>query len=185
LCCCLIPFAWPFETSNNLLKEDDGSELEKGMAIAESFAENNRIQAVIGHGNSFISIPASTIYNSAELVMLSPSTAPELTQNDYKYIFRNIPNDDEIARQLAIYLAKQGHQRMVIYYSEDSYGRGLANSFEDHAKTEGIGIVDRINYYAGSEDLKRLHSRWRAYGVDGIFIAKTLTEGGQFIVDAG
>ena len=205
----VIGVAWPFETSEDLfnegidlavkevndrggiqgkklrlLKEDDGSELEKGMAIAASFAENKDIQAVIGHGNSFISIPASTIYNSAELVMLSPSTAPDLTKNGYKYIFRNIPNDDEIAQQLAIYLAKQGYKRMVIYYSEDSYGTGLANSFEDHAKTEGISIVDRFNYYADSEDLKRLRNRWRAFGVDGIFIARTLPEGGQFIVEA-
>ncbi|KJS46597.1 ABC transporter substrate-binding protein [Desulfosporosinus sp. BICA1-9] len=207
----VIGVAWPFETNKNLfnegidlavkeinssggikgrelrlLKEDDGSELVKGMAIAESFAENNEIQAVIGHDNSFISIPASAIYNNAGLVMLSPaSTAPELTKNDYKYIFRNIPSDDEIARQLTLYLAEQGYRRMVIYYSDDSYGNGLANSFEDHANSLGITIVDRFDYYTNLEDLRRLHNRWQAYGVDGIFIAKTLPEGGQFISDAG
>lgn len=207
----IIGVAWPFEINKNLfnegidlavqeinssggikgkrirlLKEDDGSELVKGMAIAESFAENKAIQAVIGHDNSFISIPASTIYNNAGIVMLSPaSTAPDLTKNDYKYIFRNIPSDDEIARQLALYLAEQGYQRMVIYYSDDSYGNGLANFFEDHAKTQGITIVDRFNYYTNLEDLRRLNNRWQAYGVDGIFIARTLPEGGQLIFDAG
>lgn len=169
-----------------LLKEDDGSKLEEGMVIAQSFAENKDIQAVIGHDNSYISIPASTIYDQAGLVMLSPaSTAPELTKNGYKRIFRDIPNDDEIARQLAIYLAEQGYQRMVIYYSEDSYGRGLANSFEDHARSQGIAIVDRFSYYTSQEDLRRLQVRWQAYGMDGIFIARTLDEGGQFIFDAG
>lgn len=207
----VIGVAWPFEADKNLfnegidlavkeinsgggikgrelrlLKEDDGSELVKGMAIAESFAENNAIQAVIGHDNSFISIPAAAIYNNAGLVMLSPaSTAPELTKNDYKYIFRNLPSDDEIARQLTLYLAEQGYQRMVIYYSDDSYGNGLANSFEDHAKLLGITIVDRFDYYTNLEDLRRLHSRWQAYGIDGIFIATTLSEGGQLISDAG
>ena len=207
----VIGVAWPFETNKNLfdegidlavqeinrsggikgrelrlLKEDDGSVLEKGMAIAESFAENKAIQAVIGHDNSFISIPASTIYNNAGLVMLSPaSTAPDLTKNDYKYIFRDLPNDDEIARQLAGYLAEQGFRRMVIYYSKDSYGTGLANSFEDQARLQGITIVDRFDYYANSEDLRRLNSRWQAYGVDGIFIARLMPEGGQFIFDAG
>lgn len=207
----VLGVAWPFETSKNLfnegidlavqeinrsggiqgkelrlLKEDDGSELEKGMAIAESFAENKAIQAVIGHDNSFISIPASTIYNAAGLVMLSPaSTSPDLTKNENEFIFRNIPSDDEIARQLAIYLSKQGHQRMAIYYSKDAYGTGLANSFEDHARSQGITIVDRFDYYTSLEDLRRLNIRWQAYGVDGIFIARTLPEGGQFIVDAG
>ncbi|MHB9094534.1 MAG: ABC transporter substrate-binding protein [Eubacteriales bacterium] len=207
----VIGVAWPFATNNNLfnegidlavreinssggingrklrlLKADDGSELVKGMAIAQSFAENKEIQAVIGHRNSFISIPASTIYDNAGLVMLSPaSTAPDLTKNEYKHIFRNIPSDDEIARQLASYLAKQGYRRMAIYYSDDSYGTGLANSFEDHAKSQGITIVDRFSYYTSLEDLRRLHIKWQAYGLDGIFIAKTLPGGSQFIFDAG
>ena len=207
----VIGVAWPFATNNNLfnegidlavrdinssggikgrklrlLKADDGSDVEKGMAIAESFAENKAIQAVIGHDNSFISIPASTIYNNAGLVMLSPaSTAPELTKNGYQHIFRDIPSADEIARQVAIYLGQQGYRRMVIYYANDSYGTSLANSFEDHARSQGITIVDRFNYYNSLEDLKRLNIRWQAFGVDGIFIANTLSEGGQFIFDAG
>ncbi len=207
----VIGVAWPFKTDNNLfnegidlavqeinrnggirgrelrlLKEDDGGELVKGMAIAESFAENKTIQAVIGHSNSFITIPASTIYDQAGLVMLSPaSTAPDLTKNGFKHVFRNIPSDDEITRQLALYLAKQGYRRMVIYYSDDSSGTGLANSFEDHARSQGITIVDRFDYYTSPGDLRILHNRWKAYGLDGIFIAKIMPEGGQFILDAG
>ncbi|WP_242987376.1 ABC transporter substrate-binding protein [Anaerobacterium chartisolvens] len=207
----VIGVVWPFAANNNLfnegidlaakeinlsggikgrelklLKADDNSELERGMSIAQSFADNKKIQAVIGHDNSFISIPASATYNNAGLVMLSPaSTAPELTQNGYPHIFRSIPSDDEIARQLAIYAAKQGFRRMVIYYSENSYGTGLANSFEDHARAQEITIVDRFNYYTGLDNLRRLHAKWQAYGFDGIFIADTLHEGGQFIFDAG
>ncbi len=207
----VIGVAWPFATRNNLfnegidlavqeinsnggikgkplklLKEDDGSEVAKGIAIAQSFADNTSVQAVIGHENSFVSIPASAVYNQASLVMLSPaSTAPELTQNQYQYIFRNIPSDDEIARQLVSYLAKQGFRRMVIYYSNDSYGTGLANSFEDQARSQGIMIVDRFDYYSGLEDLRRLNSRWQAFGYDGIFIANSLSEGAQLMSDAG
>ncbi|MEL7564535.1 MAG: ABC transporter substrate-binding protein [Dehalobacterium sp.] len=207
----VIGVAWPFTANNSLfnegidlavkeinnsggikdrelklLKADDESDVHKGMVIAESFAENKAIQAVIGHDNSFISIPASAIYNKAGLVMLSPaSTAPELTRNGYPSIFRNIPSDDEIARQLATYLAEQGYKRMVIYYADNSYGIGLANSFEDQTRSQGITIVDRFNNYTGPEDLRRLHTRWQAYGLDGIFIADTLAGGGRFIADAG
>lgn len=207
----VIGVAWPFKTNNGLfnegidlavkeinssggikgrelqlLKKDDGSEVTLGMSIAQSFAENKEIQAVIGHDNSFISIPTSTIYDNAGLVMLSPaSTSPELTKSGYEHIFRIIPSDDEIAKQLAIYLSKQGYHRMVIHYSDDSYGNGLANSFEDHAKSLGINIVDRFNYYANLEDLRRLGKRWQAFDADGIFIATTLPGGGQFIYDAG
>ncbi|MGE4273576.1 MAG: ABC transporter substrate-binding protein [Desulfitobacterium sp.] len=170
----------------NLLKADDEAELEKGLAIAQAFADNEGIRAVIGHRNSFISIPASSIYDQAGLVMVSPaSTSPELTQHDYTHVFRNIPSDEEIARQLAIYLAEQGHERMVIYYTDDSYGNGLANAFEDYAGAQGITIVDRFNYYGNLEDLERLHDKWQAFGFDGIFIAKIAAEEGtQFLLDA-
>lgn len=207
----VIGVVWPFEAYNNLfnegidlavkeinagggingkelklLKEDDGSEVIKGIAIAESLAENKSVRAVIGHRNSFVTIPASAIYEQAGLTMLSPaSTAPELTRNNYRYIFRNLPGDDEIARQLADYLAGQGLRRLVIYYSADAYGTGLANSFEDEARQLGITIVDRFHYYSGKEDLERLHRRWQAFGYDGIFLATSMPGGAQFIHDAG
>lgn len=206
-----IGVAWPFETMNGLfneglelavkkinnsggikdrelrlIKKDDGAELERGMAIAQSFAENKNIQAVIGHYNSHISIPASTVYNNAGIVMLSPgSTAPDLTNSGYEYVFRGLPSDDEIARQLSLYAAKQGYERMVIYYSDDTYGNGLANSFEDHARAQGITIVDRVNYYNDLQNLKQLHSRWQAFGFDGIFVAEIMPGGARFIYDTG
>lgn len=207
----IIGVAWPFASDNSqfnegidmavkeinesggingqelkLYKADDNSEATKGIGIAKNFAEEKSISAVIGHRSSYVSLPASAIYEEAGLVMLSPtSTAPELTQKNNQFIFRIIPNDDEIARKLAEYLAGQGQKRMVIYYSDDTYGKGLANSFEDHAKLFGITIVDRFNYYSGTDELKRLHSKWQAYGYDGIFIATSLQVGSQFIYDAG
>lgn len=206
----IIGVAWPFESHNSffnegvdlavkqinntggikgkelkLIKKDDKSEVTLGMSIAQSFADNKEIQAVIGHDNSFISIPTSVIYDNAGLVMLSPaSTSPDLTKNGYKHIFRNIPSDDEIAKQMAIYISRLGHEQIVIYYSEDSYGSGLANSFEHQGNLRGINVVDRFNFYSSQEDLKRLNKRWQAFGVDGIFIATNLPGGGYFISDA-
>lgn len=206
----VLGVAWPFESLDGLLEEgidlavqkvndeggiqgktlrlikmDDGSELERGMAIAQSFTENEQVIAVIGHCNSFISIPASMIYEQAGVVMLSPSsTSPKLTQNNMTHIFRNIPSDDEIARQVAMYLGEQGFKRMVIYYSEDSYGNDLAKAFEDHARSQGITIVDRFNYYTNQEDLRRMHKKWQAFGFDGIFIAKSVEGGAHFLMDA-
>lgn len=168
-----------------LLKEDDGADVVKGMAVARSLAGNESVRAVIGHRNSFVSIPAAALYEQAGLVMLSPaSTAPELTAKGYRHIFRNIPSDKEIARHLAAYLAEQEYRRLVIYYAADSYGRGLAKSFEEAANSQGITIVDRFNYYSGPEDLQHLKNRWQAFGCDGIFIANTVEEAARFVTAA-
>lgn len=206
----VIGVAWPFASYNNLfnegidlavkeinesggingkelrlLKKDDGSELEKGLLVARSFIDNEEVVAVIGHEKSFVSIPASALYEEAGLVMLSPaSTASELTQNGYDHVFRCLPSDDAIARQMAVYAAQQGHQRMVIYYSDDAYGNGLANAFEDQARSQGITIVDRISSYTSLEDLRHISARWNAYGVEGIFLARSMPGGEQIIFDA-
>ncbi len=207
----VIGVAWPFELNGSMfsegvdlavkeinesggirgrnirmIKKDDQASVSAGMAIAQSFVENPEIVAVIGHRNSFVSIPASRIYQEAGIVMLSPaSTAPELTQKGYGCVFRNIPSDDEITRQLALYAARNGCRRMVIYYAEDSYGMGLANSFEDHAKAAGIKIVDRISYYGDLNDLDRLHNKWKSLDFDSIFVGQSMPAGAEFIADAG
>ncbi|GBF35766.1 branched-chain amino acid ABC transporter amino acid-binding protein [Desulfocucumis palustris] len=205
----LIGVAWPFSVENDLFKEgvelaaaeinaaggingrqvrllekDDQETVTGGMNVAQSFARTPNLTAVIGHSVSFISVATANIYESAGIVMLSPAaTSPALTQKGYRYIFRNIPSDDEIARQLALYAAKEGHRRMVIYYCDDSYGIGLANSFEDHAKEAGIEIADRFSYYADARDLNRLSAKWKALDFDGIFVAHYMPDGAQFIAD--
>lgn len=206
----VIGLAWPFSTKNSMLKEgvelavaeinsqggingrriklvekDDGGTVTGGVEVAQSFTKIPNIIAVIGHRASFVSIAASSIYEEAGILMLSPgSTAPELTQKGYRMIFRSIPSDDEITRQLALYAYEQGHRRMAIYYSEDSYGRGLANSFEDHAKEAGIKIVDRITYYADSANLEQIGKKWYAMDCDGVFVAHYMPDGAIFIADA-
>ncbi len=207
----IIGVAWPFESNNSMFREgvelaakeinqnggikgrkiqlvlkDDQGSVAVGMGIAQSFARERQVAAIIGHRNSFVSLPASRIYEEAGLVMLSPaSTSPELTRKGYKYVFRNLPSDDEIARKVASLCSRQGQKRMVLYYSEDSYGMGLANSFEDHAKKAGIKVVDRISYYGDLKDLERLHDKWKALDFDGIFIASGMPAGAEFIYDCG
>jgi branched-chain amino acid transport system substrate-binding protein len=206
----VIGLAWPVATKNSMLKEgvelavgeingqggingrkirlvekDDEGTVTGGVTVAQSLTQIPALVAVIGHRASFVSIAASAIYEEAGIVMLSPaSTAPSLTQKGYQLVFRNIPSDAEIARQLALFAARQGHRRMAIYYSEDSYGLGLANAFEDHAKNEGIKIVDRISYYADREDLERIAKKWSALDYDSIFVAHYMPDGAIFIADA-
>lgn len=168
-----------------LVKADDEGNVTKGEAVAQSLAEQKEIVAVIGDRNSFVSLPAAEIYERAGIVMLTPgSTAPELTQKGYQYVFRSIPSDSEIAARVAQYAAGKGHKRMVIYYVDDSYGRGLANAFEDSAERYGLTIVDRIAYYGDLKDLAELKRQWQVMGYDGVFIADSLPRGGEFVADA-
>ncbi|WP_391572296.1 ABC transporter substrate-binding protein [Cohnella sp.] len=203
----VIGVAWPFETRNDgfkeglelayeevnrsgimghkirLVQEDDQSSVTAGLAIAQAFANNPNMAAVIGHRSSAVTVPASKVYENAGLLLLAPSsTSPGLTEGGVKHVFRLIPNDIQLGAEMADYAKAEGYRNIAIYYANDEYGRGLANSFEDSAKSNGLQIIDRISDYKDSADLKRLVDKWKLLDCQAVFIAQTMPDGAEFIV---
>lgn len=165
-----------------LLEMDDDASTTKGMAIAQQFADNPSVTAVIGHRGSSVTVPASRIYANAGIVLLSPaSTSPKLTDVSSPYLFRNIPNDNQIGQALALHAAGTKHRNVAIYYTDDEYGRGLANAFERQAMLTGQNIVDRVSGYKDSADMMRIASKWKTLDTDLIMVATRADEGTTFV----
>nr|WP_260440181.1 ABC transporter substrate-binding protein [Cohnella lubricantis] len=163
---------------------DDGGLPAEGLDAARRFADDPDIAAVIGHRGSSVSIPASDVYEQAGIVMLSPgSTSPKLTERDQQYIFRTIPSDARIGARMAQFAASKGYQRVAILYSDDEYGRGLANAFEDSGKEAGIETIDRLTGYADRTDLARIVRGWKALACDAVFIADVMPAAGHTVAD--
>ncbi|MEG6523051.1 ABC transporter substrate-binding protein [Desulfotomaculum sp. 1211_IL3151] len=161
---------------------DDESTFIIGSTVAQSFANDPRVMAIIGHWHTHITLPASTIYENAGVVMLSPVVSnTELCQRDYQYVFQNIPSDAQIGKQMALYADQRRYKNIVIYYSNTPYGLGLANAFEDVAREKGIRIVDRINGFIDSNEFKRSMDKWEALDYDAVFVAGSMPDGGLFI----
>lgn len=157
-----------------VVKVDDQSSVTEGMAVAQTLAEDNELLAVIGHRNSFVALPAAEVYDRAGLIYIAPSaTSPALTQRGYERTFRTIPSDTSIGRQMAAYVATAGHQRVAIAYTDDAYGRGLADAFEDAAEARGVRIVDRVAHFGDVTDVRRTLAKWAAFEYDSIFVAAT------------
>jgi branched-chain amino acid transport system substrate-binding protein len=77
-----------------LIWQDDEASVTKGLAVAQTLSSIQGISAVIGYWNSRVSVPASAVYEKAEVVMITPdSTTPELTAKGYNCLFRHIPSD--------------------------------------------------------------------------------------------
>jgi branched-chain amino acid transport system substrate-binding protein len=172
-----------------IIKADDNETVEQGRIIAQKFVDNPDIVAVIGHYNSYISIPTSIIYEYYGVLMLSPtSTNPQLTKRKgYNYIFRNIPTDEEIGRQLAKVSKENRLKHIVIYHVKDAYGLGLANAFEKKIEELGGGVVTRMSYVSTADrnyfrqDLKTLKKN---YSFDAIFLAGVVPQAAVFIKTA-
>lgn len=169
-----------------IVKADDQSSLAKGRLVAQEFAENRDMVAVIGHLFSFIALPASSIYQAAGLVYITPgATAHKINTQGFDLVFRSIASNRNLGIQMADYMASQGHKRVVILYEKTTNTQSLANYFEQRARELDITIVDRRRYLQGSEDFSVQINAWKdLYAPDAIFLASRLQEGSVFISQA-
>lgn len=159
-----------------VLREDDYEAVDRGRLVAQRLAQNPDVVAVIGHMQSYVSLPAAAIYDLSGLVHLAPTaTDPRLTEQGYRRLFRITFTDREIGAQMADFAASQGYDRVAIYYIRDAYGRGLANAFEERALELGVGIADRQSYdpntLAGERAVTDILASWRDLDLRAVFIA--------------
>lgn len=165
---------------------DDQAKVNEGTLVAQRFAGNPDIVAVVGHFNSGVSITASAIYEKSGILQITPaSTNPKLTAQGFNLIFRNLPNDDENGRQLADFAGRKGFRRMAIYFANNAYGKGLADVFEARAKELGIEIVDRQAYDPErDEDFRPVLTGWKSQNLDAVCISGENPKGAVMISQA-
>lgn len=207
----LIALAWPFSVSRDLIgegvklavdeingrggvvgrplelvMEDDAADVEKGLLLAETFAEDPRIMAVIGHRDSPVSLSVALVYEINDLIMLTPATtSPELTEKGYAYVFRNVPTDEQIGRRAADFCREKGLSSLVILYSDDHYGMGLANAFEKRMHELDLKVADRRSFGDGKPaEIEDILDRLAIHDVDGFFFAGPVDAGEAFLEEA-
>jgi branched-chain amino acid transport system substrate-binding protein len=98
------------------------------IEIADHFAAQPGIAAVIGHSNSGASLAASHIYNASGIVQLAPNSTAAAYSDAGPFSYRMVPPDDRQGRWLAGYLLREhARSRIALMYVNDDYGRGLRN----------------------------------------------------------
>jgi branched-chain amino acid transport system substrate-binding protein len=159
-----------------IVKEDDQETVDLGRAAAQRLTAKPELVAVIGHLQSFMTVPAAAIYDMAGVLLIAPtSTDPALTEQGYKFVFRTTFTDRQVGRHMALLARSRGYRRIAIYYMRDRYGRSLANAFEETFTSEGGLVVDRQSYDASDSNnprqLGQLVHDWKQRDLQAIFIA--------------
>jgi branched-chain amino acid transport system substrate-binding protein len=169
-----------------ILLKDDESSLTKGRLVAQEFANNLDVAAVIGHLNTYIAAPASLIYERAGVVMVTPgASGQKITDEGGSFIFRSLPGNRDQGRQIADYAQAQAYKRVVLYYIKNDYGVDLANYFEQRANELGIVIADRRSYNKEGDNYSSVLADWASFlKFDAIFLAGSLPESAQILREA-
>lgn len=125
-----------------LVRLDDQGTGERAAAVAQELVDADSVLAVVGHANSSATVAAARIYDG-RLAAVSPSaSSPELTGLS-SWFFRIIPSDSANGQDLARFAASLGHTRAAVLYENNSYGRGLADSFRRAFRGE-IPVIEPI-----------------------------------------
>lgn len=136
-----------------LVQMDDEADRGKAISVAHEMRRNANVLAVIGHVGSANSRAAAPIYNEAPdstgtpVLQISPaSSAPELTQEGFRYTFRVCPTDLEFSPKLAEWARGLGRSRAALIYENDDYGRGVVTTFRTAFHAAGGRVVSADPY---------------------------------------
>ena len=165
-----------------LIAEDDEAKPDKGPVVAQKFVDA-KVAGVVGHLNSGVSIPASSVYNQAGIPVISgAATNPMLTEQGFKVSFRTVGRDDQQGPAVASYLASEFKPKTVAVIDDaTAYGSGLANEVERKLKAAGIKVLPREKGTDQTRDWKAVLTKVRGKKPDAIFYGGMDATGGPLL----
>lgn len=162
---------------------DDRGKPEVGTNVAQQFASDQAMVGVVGHLNSGVSIPASTIYAQANLVQVTPaSTNPDLTiGNSIDSVFRTC-TIDSVQGPSAADAAFNDLGFKTVFVVDDStpYGTGLAAAFRGQFEKDGGKTVGFEKTADNQSDFKALVTKIKGKNPDFVYYGGIYNAGALF-----
>lgn len=166
-----------------LIKADDACEPKQAVAVANRMVDQEKVAAVVGHFCSSSHIPASEVYDEADLLsMACGATNPIITERKLPTVTRIVGRDDQQAAVLADFIAnKLKAKTIAVVHDKDTYGRGLADATREAVEKLGVKVAlfDGVN--RGERDYNALVTRIRGASVDAVFFGGLHSEAGVLV----
>lgn len=156
-------------------------------AAAERLVTSDNVAAIMGADCSGVTI--ATVNNVAVpngVVMISPSaTSPALTTiEDKGYFFRVVPSDARQGQVLAEILKARGVDSVAVTYTNNDYGKGLADSFGKAFADAGGTVTISAAHEDGKADYSAEVAALAASGAKHLMIFGYVDQGGKGIMQA-
>ena len=154
-------------------------------AAAERLITADRVDAIVGGDCS--GVTTAMLQNVAMpngVVMISPSaTSPALsTLEDNGLFFRTAPSDARQGEVIAEVLQERGVGAVAITYTNNDYGKGLADSIAANFKAAGGEVTIEAAHEDGKGDYAAEVAALAAAGGEVLVVAGYLDQGGKGII---
>lgn len=156
-------------------------------AAAERLVTSDRVAGIMGamcSGATGAVLQNVAIPNG--VVMISPSaTSPALsTVEDNGYFFRTAPSDARQGVIMAENILDRDIQTVALTYTNNDYGKGLADSFAESYKEKGGTVTINAAHEDGKADYSAEIGALSSAGGDALVVVGYVDQGGKGIVRA-
>jgi len=154
-------------------------------AAAERLITSDGVAAIMGADCSGVT---TAIANNTAIpngvVMISPSaTSPALsTIEDNGYFFRTAPSDARQGQILANIVKARGINSVAVTYTNNDYGKGLADSFNGAFQANGGTVEMTAAHEDGKGDYSAEVAALAASGAENLVVFGYLDQGGKGII---
>ena len=155
-------------------------------AAAERLVTSDKVNAIVGADCS--GVTGAVLQNVARangIVMISPSaTSPALsTAEDDGLFFRTSPSDAREGQVMTDILMEEGIKSVALTYTNNDYGKGLADAFISSFEAAGGSITVNISHEDGKADYSSEVGTLASAGGDILVVAGYLDQGGRGIIE--
>lgn len=156
-------------------------------AAAERLVTTDKVSAIMGADCS--GVTGAVLANVAVpngVVMISPSaTSPGLTSaEDNGLFFRTAPSDARQGEVIANVLKDRGINSVAITYTNNDYGKGLADSIKAAFEAAGGSVTIVAAHEDGKADYSAEVGALASAGGDALVVAGYVDQGGSGIIQA-
>jgi branched-chain amino acid transport system substrate-binding protein len=164
--------------------QDDQGSPSTAVTVANAVVADTSVLGVVGHLNSGCSVPASKIYHTADLAMITPmSAAPVLTQQGLDNVFRACGVDTGQGT-LGADVAVKNLRLKRAYVVDDStdYGRvQLANGFAKRFVTNGGSVAGRAHTLRNQTNFRTVAAKIKAAKPTVVYYGGTYNAGAYLL----
>ena len=152
---------------------DDTGNPKEAPNVAQKFASDKNILALIGHWNSSCTLAARNIYEQAGLPVITDSVNKAITDGSTPHLFRISLTDTAQAESLADYAYNvAGKRKAAILYTANDFGTGLMNDFTAKFTALGGEVTASETYFEGqSKDFSPQITKIKEKNPDLLFVA--------------
>lgn len=155
-------------------------------AAAERLITSDKVSGIVGADCS--GVTGAVLANVAVpngMVMISPSaTSPGLSEaEDNGLFFRTAPSDARQSDVMTQVIMDRGIKEVAITYTNNDYGKGLADSFQSSFEAAGGKVTISAAHEDGKADYSAEVGALAAAGGEVLVVAGYLDQGGKGIIE--